>query len=131
MLNINNNAHSYRTINDKICYKLVAQNIDDPSILSTVYFKVPVKLDEIYTSDLKKEISFNVKFLGKYVIQTGMHSIFSKKYAKILASKRKPENGFVIKVAKCVIPSGSEFYSGKFKGYKAFASNNLKYIKIL
>ena len=37
---------------------------------------------------------------------------------------------FVLVIYKCIIPKGSLYYSGKFRKYESYCSNNIKLIEV-
>lgn len=79
----------------------------------TPYQRMKVDIGEIYHTKLKK---YNDE------IYEGFHSF---KYIK------DAEEDGIGHIAKCVIPKGSKYYIGTFDGSVSYASDFIKYIKII
>ena len=79
----------------------------------TPYQSFLIKEDETYTSKLNKD---------EDEIHEGLHTFQNK--ADMVTLNREY-------VAECVIPKGSKYYTGTFMGYSSYASNKLKYLKIM
>ena len=78
----------------------------------TIYQDYPVKIGETYKSKL---------ILNDDDVRIGLHSYI-----------KKPEFSDCYNIVECVIPKGSKYFIGDFKGIKnSIASDTLKYIKII
>ena len=106
---------------DIICYKALLK-LDD-GILRTPYQNSPIKIGEIYQSNI---INKNCK------IEIGIHSFeniedilrwVNRCYLSIYLER-------LLKV-KCIIPKGAKYYKGMFLEFNSYASNELKYIEII
>jgi hypothetical protein len=93
--------------------------LDNAKVLTflTPIQKAEIKIGETYKSELIKYGSS---------IEDGIHSFKSLKAANYSASFEEKKI-----VAKCIIPKGSKYYIGNFNGYVSYASDTLKYIKVL
>ena len=84
---------------------------------STAYKIFPIKIGEIYHSELKRYMEN-----GYDIVEEGLHS-----FKSIIGAKRQEKDI----VAECIIPKGSQYYIGTFNDRYSYASNSLKYIKII
>jgi hypothetical protein len=94
--------------------------LDNAKVLTflTPYQNVEIKIGETHKSEL-------IKYGPS--IEEGIHSFKSLKAANYFASFEEKKI-----IAKCIIPKGSEYYIGEYdKGYVSYASDTLKYIKVL
>ncbi len=93
-----------------------------PLIISyvTPYRRVSVKIGETVKSDLEYP---NKNFP---TIDVGIHSLETVK-----GCKRVIERGDDVVIVKCIIPKGSEYYTGLFSEESSYASNALIYQEIV
>lgn len=122
-LELNKNAKEQIAIEDIVVYKrlsVLRNNTTKAIEYSTSFKGFSVIMGETYVSELIMETS---KYLGiEYnFVKLGLHSY------KHLKSARYGNEV----VAKCIIPKGSSYYYGNFGLSKSYASDTLKYIKIL
>lgn len=109
---------------DIICYKALLNRGYGLENLVTYYQGSEVKIGETYVSELVKSGSS---------IEIGLHS-----FAKLNGIKNFRKDSCrsfkSIFVAECIIPKGSSYFIGKFEmdcGYTSYASDCLKYVKII
>lgn len=109
---------------DITVYKFLEVESTDWALIhyTTPYKHVPILIGETYTSRLKKDGGF----FEKAHIHEGLHSFKHKSDAQYYASLF-----FDHVVAECIIPAGSTYYIGEFGGISSYASDKLKYIKII
>lgn len=89
-------------------------------VMRTPYMDMPVKFNQLYTSELDVRTGFHGAEVEK-----GLHSFAdaaSADYDMI------PSNENIV---QCVIPKGSKYYVGSFRGKLSYASDQLMYIKFL
>lgn len=79
----------------------------------TPYYKAKVKIRSTYKSKLDEPNEYGE-------VEKGLHS-----YRNI------PTKYFGRVTVKCIIPKGSEYYVGEFFNRLSYASNKLKYIKLI
>lgn len=60
-------------------------------------------------------------------INIGLHSFLSDTMARLDAN----DDGDAYDIIKCIIPKGSEYYEGHFRGVPSYASNCIKYVEIV
>jgi len=89
----------------------------------TTYQEFPVTIGETYSSML-----ITVEFCGWDFCSIGLHS-----FPELLSAKK---DGAVAcwencAVAKCIIPKGSKYYVGTFGNEISYASDTIKYVKIV
>lgn len=102
---------------DVVCYKFLT--LYNNGALETPYQDVQVRIGETYESDLIKN-HFNE-------IEIGLHS-----FAELAAAQEKARDySSDVIVVECVIPKWSWYYKGIFCNYYSYASNKLKYVKII
>ncbi len=124
-LDISNSREKLIADKDITCYKvLVAKKYLFGLITKyrTPYYIAKVKLGRTY----KSEISI-IDECGSILIEKALHSFKFKSQAEKEASEHMP----TWKIVECTIPKGSEYYIGEFDYYCSYASNKLKYGKII
>ena len=67
-------------------------------------------------------------FYGFKGVDKGFHSFKTLEDTKSIVDGYK-EN-FILVIYKCIIPKGSLYYSGKFRKYESYCSNNIKLIEV-
>jgi len=90
-----------------------------------------MQLDKLYESPLKRCYNGNSEMYGgqsRHTIEQGFHSIATCKEAYACMSVyRRP-------VVKCIIPKGSYYYKGLWRGnnatVKSYASSSIKLIEV-
>ena len=111
------------------CYKIVRYVGKGDKIIFYTFFQLyTVKLGLTYHSNLRR-YRYGYSRLND-VIEEGLHS-FSSRWDCIKFVLINPDLLFRrIKIVKCVIPTYSQYYVGKFQGIKGYASDTLTYNKI-
>lgn len=114
------NPEIQTAVEDIVVYKHLAKSISNEYLTSFRNF--PIEIGKMYESNLFKQQDFS---LGE-IVEIGLHS-FPFYEDALKASKYLDET-----LVKCIIPKGSNYYIGTFENYGvSYASNKLKYIKIL
>ena len=129
-LNLINGVHEYIAESDIICYKHIIKRSDYKSRVTT-YRYFPVKIGVLYESELK--INTDQSYRGtSFEVNVGLHS-FKNLNACIDDSESEEGSSYLLKtyICECVIPKGSKYYIGTFCGMEGYASDKLKYRKIL
>lgn len=127
-LDINKFSRAKIAKEDITCYKWVFVHVLSASKKEKIYdyvtpfFYSHIKIGETYNSILEVRNKYNP--LYRTEIHSGLHS-----YADFHTPMSKKWGYSVI--IKCIIPKGSKYYVGKFDGDKGYASDSLKYVKIL
>ena len=97
----------------------------------TTYQHFTVEIGKSYHSTLKVESSpFSPYLPVLNLCDIGLHSFKSLSSVKKDVQIISPA-GFEIVLVECIIPKGSAYYIGKFGHYISYASDSLKYIKII
>ena len=127
-LEIKNKKNKKIAESDITCYKLVIKRDDE---LVTFFQNIPVVIGSTYTSDF----SFDI-MLGKASVVKGLHSVPTindcrKIVRSYLACFNLNDEEIQISVAECIIPSGSEYYVGKFEDINSYASTAITYQSIV
>lgn len=107
---------------DIICYKVIIKFVTIEGInFYTPYRCFIVEIGKEYNSPLCKKDN---------EVYTGLHSFRKLKDAENeILSNWDPRR---LRIARCIIPEGSEYYEGGFNTHSdAYASNKIKYIKIV
>lgn len=112
-LEIKHNAKKMTARKDIVVYKILLKWRD--GTLRTPFRNCVINIGEQKESYLLKE---------ENEITIGLHSF--KSYNLI-----SDKDGHWGRVAKCIIPKGSKYYVGKFDGRISYASDKIKYIKIV
>ena len=111
---------------DVVVYKLLITKyyVNNGLVYFTPYQNTRIEIGRTYQSRLCRNIYNNNR------VDYGIHSFTSFSEAKRLVSKyyAKYEDSVVV---RCIIPSGSYYYVGKFDVYNSIASNVLRYDKVL
>ena len=130
------NAEKLRVaIKDKMVYKIIVEDYE--TNLKTPYQQVPIKVPSLAKSLLEEE--------KNGFVQVGLHSFKYLRDTKVVAIYLKEYTALrlrsIIKhyhIVRCIIPKGSNYYYGRTKmevnpsvGFESFASNKLKYLKII
>jgi hypothetical protein len=133
-------------LKDITVYKFLRQIDSGITPYVTPYRHSPISIGETYTSKLER----NGSFFKESSIDKGIHSLKSISNAKDLADLNSYIDGLMVSnqlkvieeanrnykthvVVECIIPAGSIYYVGIFGAYdkKSYASNKLKYVKIV
>ena len=118
-LNIRLNTKPQIAKKDIICYKFVKANPEDPEQFITPYMDMQIRLGELYESEIVVEANW---------ISYGLHSMASFEGIQHIGfSLSDPEYPIV----ECIIPKGATYYTGRFWGAKSYASNKLKYNRVI
>lgn len=96
-------------------------------MLRTIYRNMPIEIGEEYTSELRR----NISRFGNHKIQKGLHSFDESEFDIVQEAYNKDYGPQYLKFVKCIIPKGAEYYKGVFKDKVSYASDRLKYIKII
>lgn len=101
-----------------VVYKHIIKTTNslNEEVYESSYQHTPVKLNELYSSELIKE--YNEVFKG-------LHSFNELNSANHAAMEYKEV------VVECIIPKGSRYFIGQFQNVVAYASDQLIYKKIL
>jgi len=128
-LKLKNDVHQYIAESDIICYKHIIKRSDYKSRVTT-YRYFPVKIGTTYESNIK--VIFSTGYSTGYEINVGLHS-FKSKSDCVDDSESEEGSSYLLKtyICECVIPKGSKYYVGSFCGWEGYASDKLKYRKIL
>lgn len=118
---------------DIICYKFYM--IYNHGVLFSPYqgFRAP-EIGVITNTELGKpynpeESNFYIhNFYDFKGIDKGFHSFKTLEDTKSIVDGYKEH--FVLVIYKCIIPKGSLYYSGKFRKYESYCSNNIKLIEV-
>lgn len=92
----------------------------EKSIYKTSYQNFPIEIGKTYESELVRV---------RNTVFQGLHS-----FERFDECKRDIGCGGIGRrgiYAECIIPAGSKYYKGKFLGASSFASDKLKYVKII
>jgi len=112
-LNIKWYSWKHTAKKDIIVYKYLDKCNDNT--LKTPYRGVIIEISKTYISVIERIDN---------VIEKALHSFAQQKGAQ--------DNLFnQIVIVECIIPKGSYYYTGKFIGHKAYASNKLIYKRII
>lgn len=106
---------------DIICYKLYIL-INDKYVSPYLKCDMP-SINELITTKLQKP--------GKFHIKEGFHSFAYLEDAEFEVEwLRNTHNYNNICIAKCIIPKGSKYYTGKFDEDYSYCSDSIKLIEI-
>lgn len=100
-----------------VCYKFV--EVSWSGDLVTPYQRTKIEIGKAYKSPLKNQ---------GYKVEYGLHSLKNSVDCSEVANIFKDENE-EIKIIKCIIPFGSFYYKGDFKGFDGYASNKIQYVE--
>ena len=116
-----NNNIPYTAEHDITCYKIYVyvngkyvspyQKCDMPSI------------NELVTTELQRS--------GDFYIEKGFHSFACLEDAEIIADQFITRCNYTTCIAKCIIPKGSKYYSGKFGKDCSYCSESIKIEEII
>jgi hypothetical protein len=130
-LDINGKLEKKIAETDIICYKHL-KKLNNGNYL-TPYQLDKVSIGETYESEVEV-IEWEENIF--YQISRALHSFADIKSCKKDAdeelkslARNRDENDYVI--CRCVIPKGSEYYVGDFAYSLCYASNKIKYVKVV
>jgi len=122
-LEINKDSRKQIAKKDIVVYKTLSYR---DNIYRTSYRHFPVEIGKLYKSGIRK----NKRWL--FIINKALHSFKLLTNCKNDAWEEYGYNGdkeYVI--VECIIPKGAVYYIGKFSNAPCYASNKLKYIKVI
>lgn len=105
-------------------YKVVLPDVSVPDQYYTLYRTFPIRIGETYTSEL---IVIDRWLRENNIIEVGLHSYTQLEDAMLDA--RWEDVNFAI--VECIIPKGAKYYQGEFGHDASYASDQLKYDKVL
>lgn len=119
---------------DIVCYKVCRETKED-DIVFTPYQYTEIRLGNMNTDTKDVFIAPTRATSYKnrcFVITTGVYHSFKKlKDAKIELSEWNKVLGDTYCIVRCIIPRGSEYFSGKFWNRRYYESYGSKQIKLI
>ena len=106
---------------DIICYKIYIL-IDDKYVSPYQKCDMP-SINELVTTELQRS--------GDFYIEKGFHSFAYLENAKIIADQFINAWNYNTCIAKCIIPKGSKYYSGKFGNDYSYCSESIQIEEII
>lgn len=127
-LKLNNGIQEFIAEEDIICYKHLVKKEGGRGKVTT-YRNFPIVMGRVYESDIR---IFHSDSDSCYEINIALHSF--KEIRNCVSDCRSEEyapNVLRSYIVECIIPKGSKYYKGTFCGWEGYASNKLKYGKVL
>ena len=123
-LDVINNAEIKTAKEDIVCWKFGKKEWGFfRNFFVSPYYRFKYRVGKVYKMEGKLEARETV-ISGDYIVNEGFHSFLGRKTASAFS--------FIWDryVAKCVIPKGTRYIEGKFLDTPAYASEQIKVIKI-
>lgn len=124
-LTIDQRAKLEITDKDIVCYKII-QKPSRYRNYRTFFRNMTIKLGETYTSSIVRSFDWQ----GLDCIENGLHS-FAEMQDIFKDFPRDTPFDNRTYIVKCTIPKGSYYYKGEFRNISSYASDKLRYDKIV